>query len=120
MKRLGFAVVACLFVSVFALAGSSVMHLTLGKQQVNSLKKCAGGNCIGVIVEVPKGHHVTSITKTGSEYVHPCDKTGNCGHHDPFIPVPGQPNQAQWLEWTDSGDPTQAFDLNISYEKDKD
>jgi hypothetical protein len=118
MKRLGLALVACLFVTVFAVAGSTVMHLTLGKQQVTNLKKCAAGNCIGVIVEAPKGNHVTSITMTGSAYVHPCDKTNNCGHNDAFIPVPGYPNQAQWLGWTDSGDPTQAFDLNISYDKD--
>jgi hypothetical protein len=118
MKRLPLVLAGFLFIAVNAVAGTQVMHLTLGKQQVTNLKKCASGSCIGVIVEVPKGNHVTKITKSGSDFVHPCDQTYNCGHNDVFIKVPGFPNQAQWLGWTDSGDPGQAFDLTITYEKD--
>src|SRR6202022_5068622 len=87
-------------------------HLTLGNARVKNLKKCASGNCIGVIVEVPEKNHVTNITKTGSDFVHPCDKTLNCGHKKAWIPVPGFPNQAQWLGWTDSGNPALAFVLH--------
>lgn len=53
MRRLAFALAASLVVTVFAFAGSTVMHLKLGDQQVSNLKKCASGNCIGVVVEVP-------------------------------------------------------------------
>ena len=116
MKRFAFVSFVCIILVAVVVAEVREKKLTLGDPEVVTLKKCANGNCIGLMVAVPEGHHVTGITKEGSDYVHPCDQTNNCGHSKAWIPIEGSPNKAQWLGWTDSGDPTQAFVLKIAYQ----
>jgi hypothetical protein len=118
MKRLVWTSIVCAVFAAVALAETKDLDLTLGDPQVKDLGKCASGNCLGVIVAAPTGYHVTNVTESGSAFVHPCDKTNNCKQSKAWIPVQGFSNQAQWLGWTDSGDPTQAFVLHIEYAKD--
>jgi hypothetical protein len=119
MKRLFLISLVCAVLAVVALAESKDLPLTLGDNgHIIPLGKCANGSCIAVIVGVPAGNHVTNVTYSGSNYVHPCDQTNNCGHSHAWQPVQGVSNQAKWLGWTDSGDPSQSFVLHIEYAKD--
>jgi hypothetical protein len=92
------------------------LRLTLGDPRVINVKKCASGNCIKVDgIETPLQTRITDITKTGSDFVHPCDQTDNCGSKIAFIVDPDFPYRATWFGWTDSGDPSQVFVLHIEY-----
>jgi hypothetical protein len=99
------------------LAASLDMRLHLGAPEIRNLGKCADGNCIGIYVEVPAPYHITGIRKEGSDFVHPCNETTNCGHKEAWRYVEGSPhNKAEWLGWTNSGDRAQEFILHIEYQ----
>ena len=141
MKHIVFTVVVLLLAAslpAFAAATFEVpMHLGQSNGTIN-LGKCPDtqnpsvGNCIGVIVHAPMHTHIVSIQRKlgSSEWVHSCDPheqfgTANCKANviagrigtSAYRYVPRQPrNTAEWLGWTPSGNPSEAYTLVVSYE----
>lgn len=91
-------------------------QLSLGSPEVRQLGKCAGGTCLGVYVEVAARQRIIDVHKSrGSDFVHPCSETQTCGHKNEWRFVGLDEHRAEWLGWTDSGDPNQAFTLTIKF-----